>query len=395
MNAPERLPAPPVEALAECGLFAGLAPAQVAAIAVAATTRCLPAGAFVFRAGDVADALYVVVRGAAEIVQEDGDTGERHVLVGLGAGAGFGEGPLAEGAVRPASVRVVQACELLCVPHAALRALMAADADLAVRLQRSLAEQAHRNFRALGTLAVQSLQEKLAIAQAHERSEIFVITMLVVLCAYVFVLQVAGQLLHGRFSTSWLSIPGFIVFFLLFFRAARRSGEPIAAYGVTWRGWRRSLAEGLLASLPLFALCIVAKWLLVQWMPAMRGEPVFALPGNLHTGTAAMAIEAAAYLVFSPFQEFIVRGAMQGSLENFLTGPRRVLKAILVANLMYAMLHLYMSVIFSLMVFIPGLLWGWLYARHRTLVGVTVSHALCGLFCFFVVGFDTLILIYG
>jgi hypothetical protein len=28
-------------------------------------------------------------------------------------------------------------------------------------------------------------------------------------------------------------------------------------------------------------------------------------------------------------------------------------------------------------------------------VGVTVSHALCGLFCFFVVGFDTLILIYG
>ena len=82
-------------------------------------------------------------------------------------------------------------------------------------------------------------------------------------------------------------------------------------------------------------------------------------------------------------------------LENFLTGPRRVFKAILVANLMYAMLHLYMSVIFSLMVFIPGLLWGWLYARHRTLVGVTVSHALCGLFCFFVVGFDTLILIYG
>lgn len=395
MNAPERLPAAPAATLADCELFAALAPAQVAAIAVATTTRCLPAGAFVFRAGDVADALYVVARGAVEIVQEDAKTQERHALVALGHGAAFGEGPLAEGAVRATAVRVVQACELLCVPHAALRALMATDADLAVRLQGGLAEQADRNFRALGTLAVRSLQEKLAIAQAHERSEIFVITMLVVLCAYVFVLQVAGQLLHGRFSTSWLSIPGFIVFFLLFFRAARRSGQPIAAYGVTLRGWRRSLAEGLLASLPLFTLCIVAKWLLVQFLPAMRGEPVFALAGNLHTGTAAMAIEAAAYLVFSPFQEFIVRGAMQGSLENFLTGPRRVLKAILVANLMYAMLHLYMSVIFSLMVFIPGLLWGWLYARHRTLVGVTVSHALCGLFCFFVVGFDTLILIYG
>lgn len=395
MNAPDRLPGAVAQPLQESTLFAGLSREQLALVGAAAGTRFLPAGAFVFHVGDAADMLYVVADGAVEIVQEEEGTAQRHGLIRLGPGAGFGEGSLADGAVRPVSIRVLEACELLCIPYAALRALMEADAALAARIQRNFAEQAVWNFRALGRVAVQSLQEKLAIAQAHERSEIFVITMLVVLCAYVFVLQIGAQLLHGRFSTSWLSIPGFIVFFLLFFRAARRSGQPIAAYGVTLRGWQRSLAEGVLWSLPIFALCVAAKWLLVTFHPAMQGEPVFVFPGNLRAATAGMAIEAAAYLLFSPFQEFIVRGAMQGSLENFLTGRRRVLKAILIANLMYAMLHLYMSVIFSLMVFVPGLLWGWLYARHRTLVGVTASHALCGLFGFFVVGFDTLILIYG
>jgi hypothetical protein len=32
-----------------------------------------------------------------------------------------------------------------------------------------------------------------------------------------------------------------------------------------------------------------------------------------------------------------------------------------------------------LLVFVPGLFWGWLYLRHQTLVGVSVSHLLIGL----------------
>lgn len=395
MNAPDGLLGGVAQPLVASTLFAGLTPEQLALVSGIASRRRYAPGEAVFQTGDAAGELFVVAGGAVEIVQEEPDTRTRHGLIRLRSGAGFGEGSLVDGSVRPLSVRAVEDCELLCVPYEALRALMAADEALAVRIRLNMGEQAVWNFRALSQVAVKSLQERLAIAQAHERSEIFVITMLVVLCAYVFVLQVAAQVLHGDFSTSWLSVPGFVVFFALFYRAARRSGQPIAAYGVTLAGWRRSLAEGLLYSLPICALAVAAKWLLVTFHPAMQGEPLFVFPGNLRTAGIAMAVEALAYLVFSPFQEFIVRGAMQGSLESFLTGRRRVLKAILVANLMYAMLHLYMSVIFSLMVFLPGLLWGWLYSRHRTLVGVTASHALCGIFGFFVVGFDTLIRIYG
>lgn len=395
MNAPEGLLGGVAPPLRDSTLFAGLSPEQLALVSGIASRRRYARDAFVFHVGDVADELFVVAHGAVEIVKEEPATQTRHGLIRLRPGAGFGESSLADGAVRPVSVRASEDCELLCLPYEALRALMAADEAFATRIRLNAGEQAMWNFRELSQVAVKSLQEQLAISQAHERSEIFVITMLVVLCAYVFALQVAAQVLHGEFSTSWLSIPGFVIFFMLFYRAARRSGQPISAYGVTLRNWRRSLAEGLLFSLPILALTVLAKWLLVELHPAMQGEAVFTFPGNLQTATVALAIEALAYVVFSPFQEFIVRGAMQGSLESFLTGPRRVLKAILIANLMYAMLHLYMSVVFSVMVFVPGLLWGWLYARHRTLVGVTVSHALCGIFGFFIVGFDTLIRIYG
>ena len=38
--------------------------------------------------------------------------------------------------------------------------------------------------------------------------------------------------------------------------------------------------------------------------------------------------------------------------------------------------------------FLPGLFWGWLYARHGTLIGVSVSHILLGLWTVFVVGIE-------
>lgn len=238
--------------------------------------------------------------------------------------------------------------------------------------------------------------EALRTLQAHRRAEPFIVAMLTMLCVYLFALQLGSQLIHDKFSTSWLSIPGFIVFFLLFHRAARRSGAPMSACGVTTRGWRRSLRESLLGSLPIMALTVLAKALLIALHPKMHGDVLFEWPRHLQAGTPWLLLaEAAAYAFFSPFQEFIVRGCMQGALSDFLTGPRRLLKSILITNVIYAALHLYMSVLFSVMVLVPGLLWGWLYARHRTLVGVSVSHALCGIFGFFVVGFDTLILIYG
>jgi membrane protease YdiL (CAAX protease family) len=91
-------------------------------------------------------------------------------------------------------------------------------------------------------------------------------------------------------------------------------------------------------------------------------------------------------VISSAVQELIVRGALQSSLEMFLTGPRRVKNAILVSGLLFAALHIHIGFVLALVAFVPGLFWGVLYARKRNLIGVTLSHIAVGVYAFFILG---------
>lgn len=104
-----------------------------------------------------------------------------------------------------------------------------------------------------------------------------------------------------------------------------------------------------------------------------------------------MVIDIILYSIFTPIQEFIARGGVQSSFQEFLSGRSRKLIALLIANLMFSMTHLHLSTTFAMMVFVPGLFWGWLYSRRQTLVGVCASHLIIGLFAYYVVGFNALL----
>jgi membrane protease YdiL (CAAX protease family) len=51
---------------------------------------------------------------------------------------------------------------------------------------------------------------------------------------------------------------------------------------------------------------------------------------------------------------------------------------------------LYVSPGLALTAFVAGLFWGWLYARQRSLVGVSISHVLLGFWAFEVVDLGVL-----
>lgn len=72
-------------------------------------------GDLVFRQGDLGDRLYIIVKGAVEVVREDarGET----VLARLGAGAYFGEMALLQRTTRNATVRAVETTDLLSLPQ--------------------------------------------------------------------------------------------------------------------------------------------------------------------------------------------------------------------------------------------------------------------------------------
>ena len=45
---------------------------------------------------------------------------------------------------------------------------------------------------------------------------------------------------------------------------------------------------------------------------------------------------------------------------------------------------------FAVASFVPGLFWGWMYTKHHSLFGVSVSHILVGVWATFVVGIEHL-----
>jgi hypothetical protein len=121
----------------------------------------------------------------------------------------------------------------------------------------------------------------------------------------------------------------------------------------------------------------------------LENVPLFYL-GFSKQSISVLILTSLAYAVFSPIQEFIARGGIQSAFQELLISKHKSLIAIVLANLMFSMTHLHISTVIAIVVFVPGLFWGWLYHRHKTLIGVCVSHIIVGLFAIRVVGFPDL-----
>jgi hypothetical protein len=78
-------------------------------------------------------------------------------------------------------------------------------------------------------------------------------------------------------------------------------------------------------------------------------------------------------------QELVARGLLQGSLQKMFTGALVPMRASIVANAVFSVSHQHLGLGYALAVFIPGLFWGWLYHRHGSLLGVSISHIVIGL----------------
>jgi len=223
----------------------------------------------------------------------------------------------------------------------------------------------------------------------------YLIVIVACLCFYTFVLDHLQQLSAAFSSASYITTGILIIFmaalgFLIF-----SSGYPLREFGLTLHNWRRSLREGILFTIPILIAMLLLKWMVIKFIPAYHGIPLF----DLHGGVMQVALEGTASgnaiwwetlllysLVIAPLQEVITRGGLQGALTIFLTGKYRTLAAILITNLMFSTTHLAGPVHIVLLSFFGGLFWGWLFYRHKTVIGAIASHILIGLWFFWFLG---------
>jgi CRP-like cAMP-binding protein len=383
-------------ALRACALFADFSDAELAAIGPLLDVRTVAAGVVIVQEGEPTSEIFVVLRGAVEVTKRAAGADVDHQLTILGAGATFGELAIADEAPRSATVRALEPTTLAGVDRARLVDASAGDPAIRARLLFNVARHVGRRLRDVSDLTVAALERELALARLRVAMATFLTYVIFVMVAYAFAMRLASDMVRSAADTTLVTVPIILMFTGPLYVMMRRSGQPMATYGLTWRGARSGAVDALRWSVPVLAMALAVKLVLVHTVDRLADAPVFQLGGFLDPEvpwadawfTLGMSL---AYVALVPLQEFMARGALQTPLQRFLVGRRATLLAVVIANALFTASHLYLSTVFALVAMLPGFLWGWLYARHGTLVAPIVSHALVGWWSLFVLGFDRLL----
>lgn len=374
------------KSLHESPLYAGLDPGEIDRIVLEQPVKTFAAGELVIAEGAANDRIYVVESGELVVWKGPvGAPGGMKVAV-LQAGDCFGEMSVLRS--QPTAASLVAATD------ARVRELGtghlggtngAGGGQVALNLARILVDRLTR-----GTEALQAKHADEMRANARLLSALMMVgRTLVALSIYVFLLPLAAWLKPVLPSDSVISFGVIVGLGFMTWTYQRNSGLPRLDFGLNFSRWLRQVARGAMWTLPWLALVLLGKWCWIQFSsePMRLFEPERAMNSAVGLNWAQWAMFAAGYAVMSFAQEY-VRAVVQGALALFYRTVREHerWKSLLIANLIFAILHVHLSAMFALLSFAAGLLWGWIFQRERSYLAAATSHALTGVWVVFVVG---------
>jgi len=148
----------------------GLDDATLARLADASTSVDFRRRRFIYRKGDVADALFVIEQGRVKICSIDA-TGREAVIDIVGAGALFGESSLYSAGVREKNAIAYENARLLRIPAGVYREGMAASRELYDYTFRMVGQRLSRAERRVADLALDAIPARLdkLLADLSER----------------------------------------------------------------------------------------------------------------------------------------------------------------------------------------------------------------------------------
>jgi len=390
----DRLPAPggpcwPEIRLEQIGPFAGLRPEIVAILRTHMRQMTFLAGETLFSEGErTGGRLYIIVSGEVSVCKcghdpltrapleyEIGVRGPREIV---GSVSLLDRRP-ASATARCRSDVTAAMLDLDAIPRSSLprRVRRALENQLAFHLATKLRDTLDAR--------VDSLRLESELAGYRNAIALVLVGALSMLSVYTLALgAVAGLDLpsEARIAITPLVI---LMFAAAFWSVIRLSRFPLAFYGLRLDNWRPALALALKTSLIFVGLMALTKWALIVFVPSLNHLAVVApasisLNGEAQVSWLVYAAIILLYTLFVPAQEFVARCGIQAPLYAFLDGSElgRRTWAILVSNFAFAAAHAHTNPTFALATFIPGIFWGWLFARTHSLLAVSVSHVIIG-----------------
>ena len=134
-------------------LFSSFSDPQLSALVPAVQHRRFPRGAYVIRAGEETDALYIILAGRAKVLIPD-DDGNEVILSVIGPNEFFGEMGLLDDQPRSASVETLEPCEMLRISRAAFLNCLKDNFDAAMQIIRNLVKRLREADKKIESLAL-------------------------------------------------------------------------------------------------------------------------------------------------------------------------------------------------------------------------------------------------
>lgn len=327
------------------------------------------AGEKIVTEGGEGDSLFIIESGEADVIKEsDGGI----VINRLRETDVFGELALFTGERRSATVLArteVVAFKLL---KKDFESLTASFPQITGTFLKKLYYQLTDSYKEMKELNTQ------LTALNRQRSELASIftSVVLVITAYTFILSIlnASFLSHYehaaliKFMSSRLIEA---VTLLIVVRIIIKSGQPAKNFGLSREGWKGQILESIWVTAAAIAFLLLFKRIAI------------ALNFGIFTEVSLISVKYldwsyATYIVVAPLQEFIARGVIQSSLQRLLVGRHNDFWAILITSFLFGSLHLFTSHNLAIAAVVTSWLWGWMFARQKSLIGVSLSHFFIG-----------------
>ena len=356
-------------------------------------------GDVILREGEPNHAVFLVLSGSVSVWKAvEGEAGGKHRIATLKAGEEFGEVSLLDGGGASATVCAEGGTRIVRI-NLAPSANGSAVGKLRRRVQVAVGQRIAGRLRQHNRFSVQALERELEESRLRTVAGHFVILVVVMSTLYTIAMKVITDLELTRFLDAYASPIIILVFVSGILTMMKLSPFSFRFFGVTLKGWKPAMRDAVIFSLWFCAVITAARWFYIQ-MTVDGSAQVFQVArvfatydASGHLDWSKYVLAALAYMALCPVQELACRCGAQAPIYTFLRGNRRTrhLWSILASNLLFAAAHSHLNLMFGVLTFIPGLFWGWLFMRHRSIVGVSVSHAMIGVYALFVLGAEDLL----
>ncbi|TXK76410.1 cyclic nucleotide-binding domain-containing protein [Paenibacillus sp. N3.4] len=325
----------------------------------------------IVREGEQGDALYVIESGMATVWQEDKQGGRRQVGE-LHKGDIIGELSLLTGASRAATVSAVMEVSAIRLNRQDFEDLLQAYPSLSGLFLS-------KNYKRLSA-SYYELEQKNGelITALHARVELSSLFICVVLLMSVYAFILGFFKSDTFLSLSFANTLAFVltrflevITLLIILWILRSSRMPLREFGVNANDFGKTVFESILVSAAVVVGLIALKYGVLQ----LELNP---FPNQILINWHYWDWTYVSYIVVAPLQEFIARGVFQNTVARLIVSKRAVFWSILITSVLFGALHLHTSIGLGMAAFMTSWLWGWMFARQRTLIGVGLSHFIIG-----------------